>query len=399
MATFTVDKEVHETDYEPATTNELNSYDIDSTADVTSQESVEDNAEYVPGSFEGPEKTMEVWFRPNCGHIDGLRALSRDQLDHLCTKAKCSIVSKVSSSYMDAYVLSESSLFIYKYKYIMKTCGTTTLLRCLDSLLLFADKLGLELMWVGYSRKNLNNPHKQHWPHSSFDDEIRFLGSHKKLEERLHGSGYILGPVTGDHWFVYCADHSELPLSLCADSRDVTMNLMMFDMAPAMADIFYRCNTETARDMTIKSGIIDLCPGAIIDDCAFTPCGYSMNAILHETYATIHITPEEQCSYASFETNAFLPTYLPIVRNVLSVFKPKRFVLTLFGDESALKHTVLPTDSRCIMTGGNGSYVRTSQSSAKVEGDLCCLMACFATETPNGTMNLLRKIRSTSFVA
>ena len=91
--------------------------------------------DYVPGCFEGPEKTMEVTFKPDVGMMNGLRCLNRDQLDTLCTQAKCTILSKISNSHLDAYVLSESSLFVYKHKFIMKTCGTTTLLRCLSTLL------------------------------------------------------------------------------------------------------------------------------------------------------------------------------------------------------------------------------------------------------------------------
>jgi S-adenosylmethionine decarboxylase len=83
----------------------------------------------IKGCFEGPEKTMEVVFKPNVGADDGLRSLSREQLDFLCTQAKCTILSKISNSHIDAYVLSESSMFIYKTRFIMKTCGTTTLLR------------------------------------------------------------------------------------------------------------------------------------------------------------------------------------------------------------------------------------------------------------------------------
>ena len=89
----------------------------------------------------------------------------------------------------------------------MKTCGTTTLLRCLSTILQFSDELGMQLTWLEYSRKNLFFPDAQQWPHSSFGDEIRFLDTHEKLQNRLKGSGYILGPVTGDHWFVYVADH------------------------------------------------------------------------------------------------------------------------------------------------------------------------------------------------
>lgn len=123
-------------------------------------------------------------------------------------------------------------------------------------------------------------------------------------------------------------------------SSERTINLMMFDMAPEVASIFFKVSAKgedtTGKEMTAKSGIDHLCPGATIDETAFTPCGYSMNAILHDSYFTIHITPEKECSYASFETNTCLRDYGCMVRNVLNVFKPKRFVLTMFGDEGTL---------------------------------------------------------------
>lgn len=332
---------------------------------------------------------MEVVFRNDFGPENGLRLLTRAQLDLLCQQAKCSIVSSVSNSHMDAYVLSESSLFVYRHRYIMKTCGTTTLLRCLSTLLEFADALGMVTDWVGYSRKNLMFPNAQLWPHSNFGDEIQYLNSHAKLQDRLQGSGHILGPITGDHWFVYVADHPQpsrlKELSSCPPilSMERTINMMMFDMAPEVADCFFEKNVPTAKEMTTKSGIFKLVPGATIDEVSFSPCGYSMNSVLHDAYSTIHVTPETACSYASFETNTCLRNYSALVRNVLAVFRPKRFVLTLFGDDAALRSMAeLPTDSRSIALPGTGTFVRTSLSSTKVETELACIMACFSLEAP-----------------
>ena len=48
----------------------------------------------------------------------GLRSLPRDTLDDAMTAAECLIVSKRSCDAFDAYVLSESSLFVYPTKVV-----------------------------------------------------------------------------------------------------------------------------------------------------------------------------------------------------------------------------------------------------------------------------------------
>ncbi|MCO5590412.1 hypothetical protein L7F22_044381 [Adiantum nelumboides] len=89
--------------------------------------------------FEGFEKRLVVEFfvppilaDPNG---KGLRSLSCNQLDELLSAAECTIVSQLSNEHLDSYVLSESSLFVYPYKIILKTCGTTKLLRAIPVLL------------------------------------------------------------------------------------------------------------------------------------------------------------------------------------------------------------------------------------------------------------------------
>jgi hypothetical protein len=71
-----------------------------------------------------------------------------------------------------------------------------------------------------------------------------------------------------------------------------------------------------------------------------------------------------------------------MIRNVLSVFKPKRFVLTMFGDEAAIASLKSqPTDLTSIPLPGYGVFVRTSVSSTKVDIELCCAMACFSLDS------------------
>lgn len=83
--------------------------------------------------FEGSEKRIEIDFAPALGGngdnaAASLRCIGQPQLDTILGLAACCIVSARHGAAFDAYVLSESSLFVYPRKAILKTCGTTKLL-------------------------------------------------------------------------------------------------------------------------------------------------------------------------------------------------------------------------------------------------------------------------------
>ena len=140
----------------------------------------------------------------------------------------------------------------------------------------------------------------------------------------------------------------------------------MSHLSPAASEPFFSPefreeNTPSthAQALSFQTGISDIFPSHLttIDAYSFTPCGYSSNALLKwskqplednydrppagEGYYTIHVTPENGWSYASFECNVPLPT-LPVheassipdlqtlVRRVVRIFQPAKLSLTLF---------------------------------------------------------------------
>jgi len=50
-------------------------------------------------------------------------------------------------------------------------------------------------------------------------------------------------------------------------------------------------------------------------------------------YWTIHITPEEEFAYVSFETNVSMRDYGDLIRKVIDVFKPGSVQMTIFANE------------------------------------------------------------------
>mmetsp|Transcript_21357 Transcript_21357/g.34707 ORF Transcript_21357/g.34707 Transcript_21357/m.34707 type:complete len:167 (+) Transcript_21357:193-693(+) len=140
-----------------------------------------------------------------------------------------------------------------------------------------------------------------------------------------------------------------------------------------------------------------------------------MNAVLFHSYSTMHITPEEGSSYASFETNQKLKNYTPLISNVVRAFRPKRFVMTLMADEGGLKEmgknplftggsggakiavpfnkkagSIAASPASSLAAGGNNknhnaTYKRRDLASIQVEDDVCCMMGSWVLDESDVT--------------
>jgi len=424
-------------------------------------------------AFEGPEKLLEVWFAPAPEALpvtaarNGLKSVSAEVWKEMLDLVNCKVLSIVESEHVDAYLLSESSMFVFQHKLILKTCGTTTLLWGLPRMLeIAAASAGFPHHAISslkgmssaatpyrvfYSRKNFLFPDRQHGPHRSWNDEVRYLD-----KMFLGGSAYMVGKMNGDHWYLYLTTPSsaltppatppksgdltvtkvlqfptEIPYASAMGALgndDETLEILMTDLEPENAQQFYlenasavaegryfqraqearqeatkslgdlnggsmnslilsgttavsvpkqdgsfdvfsntssdNCGMSTSEDIeypeelsteghTLGTVVSEACglsevyptsrfPDARVDAYLFTPCGFSANGVIPAPnqagsathYFTVHVTPEPQCSYASFETN--VPgrqsgrATVEVIEHVVEIFKPGRFSVTLF---------------------------------------------------------------------
>ena len=183
----------------------------------------------VAEGFEGGE---DVGDRPHQrrGADRGMREIGDERWAALLAKAQCQILSR-TNEHIDAYVLSESSLFVFSHKVVLKTCGTTTLLRCVPMLLEFVRELGLEVEWFN-SRGRISPIRTGSSRRTGFDAEV-LLARHF-----AEGDAFVLGPLTADHWFVF--DHDATKPGAMQRSMERTLDLMMFDIGEPLARAFYK---------------------------------------------------------------------------------------------------------------------------------------------------------------
>jgi len=338
-----------------------------------------------PSGFEGPEKRLEIDFIENASAPLGLRVLPKKTWQDMCTLAKCTIIGHTRNEYFDSFVLSESSLFVFPYKVMIKTCGTTTLLNIIPKVLEYAAYMNLKVKMVMFSRKNFLFPKEQLAPHcDGWSAEVEYLNNF------FDGTAYVLGPVTGDHWNVYLADYSDefFPSYLRQSSErkeEKTLEIMMHNLDRDVAASFYK--KEETGDRDKFPGMSELIPGSVTDEFNFSPCGYSMNGLNNDAYYTIHVTPEEHCSYASFESNVSLPSYSHLIGKVLGVFKPGRFTLTFFVEKGT--DGAAPYFDRDI-----AGYVLKYKTRSELEGDNTVYMCYYESDKFATTAAVMKRSKS-----
>lgn len=260
--------------------------------------------------FEGSEKKAEIL-------VDGKKlSLLTDFEDSFwqalvkCCNAQ--ILSTISNEQCKAFLLSESSLFVWHDRLLILTCGVTHLVNSVEYFLQNVEK---ELvLHVTYQRKNEYFSHAQP---SCFGDDIHLLAKY------VDGKAYRFGEMDSHHNYIFHQNNN-----FVATKEDKTYELLAYQICEQASKTL---STQGLSAQTIREflHIDELLPGFLIDDFVFEPYGYSLNAINQNKYLTIHVTPQEGSSYVSFESNLNLVDLAP---KILAVLQPASFDLLGFNE-------------------------------------------------------------------
>ncbi|KAJ1554913.1 spermidine resistance protein [Nowakowskiella sp. JEL0078] len=328
----------------------------------SSQPEPEEPTAQTLSGFEGPEKLLEIWFGTKVSNdsSDGLLNVPRDVWEKMLDIVKCKVLSTVSNEFLHSYLLSESSMFVYPNRLILKTCGTTTLLHAIPRIMEISRTFcpNYSITNLFYSRKAFMFPEKQSYPHGKWGDEVAYMDSIMTKPDFVT-AGYVIGKINGDHWCLFMASSTEeIDENPDEQEDDVTLEILMTKLNKVVMKQFWEDNAGVKdsgkSDIYKTAGINQIYPGAVVDDYIFSPCGYSLNALIGPYYFTIHVTPEDDYSYASFETSvpvtryyhehvasktegANFETFEDVINAVIQKFQPEKFSVTLFTRNNIAK--------------------------------------------------------------
>lgn len=261
--------------------------------------------------FEGSEKKAEVIV-----DLKGksLRDINDDFWVQLVAKCEATILSKISNDKCDAYLLSESSLFVFDDRFTILTCGQTILI---NSILYFLENHDRDcIAQVIFQRKNEYFSHLQ---------KTHFLDDVKKIQQMFRGVSLRFGHMDAHHNYLFHLEKEYQP-----HRNDKTYELLVYHIASDVSKELTsgKLNSSEIREL-LKLDL--LIPHFEIDDFVFEPFGYSLNAINDNgEYLTIHVTPQEESSYVSFESSINLVEKAPII---LETLRPHAFDIMTFNPE------------------------------------------------------------------
>ena len=274
--------------------------------------------------FEGSEKKAEIII--DATQISLIADLEENFWQALVQCCNAKILSTIENKDCKAFLLSESSLFVWHDRLLIITCGNTRLVHSVEY---FIQQVGMsKIQQITYQRKNEYFAHAQL---SSFGDDIALLGQYVK------GQSFRFGELDGHHNYIFNQDtHFKL------NQEDKSYELIAYQICQKASDKLTTLGLA-ANEIREFLQLDRLLAGYILDDFVFEPFGYSINAIKGMHYLSIHITPQASSSYVSIQANINLIALAP---DFLRILAPKSIDLLSVNetDFSELTRQYLPQE-------------------------------------------------------
>jgi S-adenosylmethionine decarboxylase len=248
--------------------------------------------------FEGSEKKVQIIV--NESKLSLLTNINDTFWHDFVKSSGAKVLSIITNNNCKAFLLSESSLFIWPNKLLLITCGTTQLIKAIE---FFINEFSLQpIEQILYQRKNEYFSYAQP---SCFSQDI------KELRQNVSGSAYRFGAVDSHHNYLF-----HLNNDYKANIHDKSYEIVVYHISNAASRLLTH-GELTADDIRTLFQIDELFPNFSIDDHVFHPFGYSLNGIKNDKYFTIHITPQAESSYISVSANFDLIALLPKLISIL----------------------------------------------------------------------------------
>jgi S-adenosylmethionine decarboxylase len=262
--------------------------------------------------FEGSEKKAEIII--NRSKISLLDDFTLDFWQALVQCCNAKILSTIENEDCTAFLLSESSLFVWHDRFLIITCGNTRLIHSVEY---FITKAGMDnIQHISYQRKNEYFAHAQL---SSFGDDIALLGQYTT------GKAFRFGELDGHHNYIFHQDND-----FQASKADKSYELIAYQICPEVSEKLTNVGLS-GKEVREFLQLDRLLAGFIFDDFVFEPFGYSINAIKGKQFLTIHITPQASSSYVSIQANINLIALAP---DFLRILAPKSIDLLSVNEEA-----------------------------------------------------------------
>jgi len=273
--------------------------------------------------FEGSEKKAEIIVDPS--KISLLKDFTDEFWGKVVAECDAKILSTISNDSLKAFLLSESSLFVWDDHLLILTCGDT---RLVNSVMYFLAHIEKDyVQQVIYQRKNEYCSHLQ---------ASHVLDDTKLLQTTNNGKLLRFGELDSHHSYLYHLDNDYV-----GEGTDKTYEVLIYNIDQNISNILTQNNIDNQKIRAILQ-LDKIIPDFVLDDFVFEPFGYSLNAIRGIDYFTIHLTPQLHNSYVSFESNLNLIDFIPII---LEVFLPASFDVVTYNEfnfEQKIKQVIPP---------------------------------------------------------